>query len=54
MVNVGGVTEVLTLQWPLVVTSPSILAPDHAVGISHHDGGCGSRSPGTAESVADM
>jgi hypothetical protein len=25
---------------------PSILAPDQAVGISHRDGGCGSRSPG--------
>jgi hypothetical protein len=23
---------------------PTILAPDQAVGISHHDGGCGSRS----------
>ena len=43
--NEGGVTEALSLQRPLVVASPSILAPDQAVGISHHDGGCGSRSP---------
>jgi len=45
VVNVGRATEALTLQRPLVVASLSILAPDHAVGISHHDGGCGSRSP---------
>ena len=43
--NEGGVTEALAWQRPLVVASPSILAPDQAVGISHHDGSCGSRSP---------
>jgi len=32
-VNVGGATEALALQRPLVVASPSILAPDQAVGI---------------------
>jgi hypothetical protein len=36
LVNVGGATEVLSLQEPLVVATPSILAPDQAVGISHH------------------
>jgi hypothetical protein len=33
------------LQSPLQLLSPSILAPDQDVGISHHNGGCGSRSP---------
>jgi hypothetical protein len=45
LMDVGGATESLTMQQSLVVASPTILAPDHAVGISHHDGGCGSRSP---------
>jgi hypothetical protein len=43
-VNVGRVTEALTLQWPLVVAPRLFLPTDQAVGISHH-GGCGSRSP---------
>ena len=43
--NKGGVTKALALQRLLVVTSLSILAPDQAMGISHHDGGCSSRSP---------
>jgi hypothetical protein len=38
MIDEVGVTESLALQRSLVVTSPTILAPDQAVGISHDDG----------------
>src|SRR5216684_931295 len=41
----GRSTEALSLQGPLVVAFPTILAQDHTVGNPHHGGGCGSRSP---------
>ena len=48
LVDVGGAIEAPSLQRAPIVTSPIILAPDQAVGNSHHDGLyglCGSRSP---------
>ena len=46
LVDVGGAIEAPSLQRAPIVTFPIILAPDQAVGNSHHDGLyglCGSR-----------
>jgi hypothetical protein len=44
LVNVGGVTETIIVETSCCRVPD--LAPEQAVGISHHDGGCSSRRQG--------